>query len=139
MNEVDLRFSRAVSRTAGGDAAELVEMLRSDAPLGREEREVLALLIDELASRPPMKEKPGRPSGSEKVHRRDQWKAVAEYRQSMDRGILGKNAALDVAREYGVTKNTLLSWNTEIKSAEQRMKDSGLPNWRFGEWSNLPE
>ncbi|MER9530163.1 hypothetical protein NKI89_10195 [Mesorhizobium sp. M0309] len=132
----DIQFGHAVRKAVIGDATELVALLQSDVQLGQGERSILADLIDELASRPQVKAT-GRPKG-DKVDGNAQRRAVRQYRSLVSAGEPPKNAAIDVAAAFKVSKSTLLAWHTEISTAERQMKDLELPNWRFDDWG-VPE
>ncbi len=139
---VDTAFVHAIERaranpadrTKPGNPADLLAWLQSDAPLGEGERDRLADLLSELAERVPRRSKKGRPPGTAKLSATALWHIVAEYDASIVAGRVRKQSLHDVADKYGISKRTLEAAISDVRSAEGRMKEQGLPNWRLRDW-----
>mgnify|MGYP001122677962 CR=1 FL=1 len=139
MDEVhayDTAFGNAVHRAVAdpndfakpGDASTLIEWLRSEAPMGKGERELLADLLAELAARKPKRSANGRPKGS-KLRATEQWRMVVAYRELVANGEAPKNALVDTAKAYGVSTRTLQSAMKEIAETERRIQNQGREGW----------
>lgn len=108
-------FRDAVLVAAAGDGGSLAAILRSDAPVGAGEREMLALLAEGAFRR-----KAGKRSQHSPAVRR--WAAVF-YIERIEAGESSDSILADLREIFGVERSTLLGWVEEIREHETNFPD----------------
>lgn len=111
-NVVDVDFANAVRMAANGTGDALAKILKSDAPIGRAEREMLADLV-----RGGFKPLPGkRPSMPFSEQRR----IAVDYIERLEAGEASDAILADMTQRHGIKRSTILGWVAEIRKVEQQ-------------------
>lgn len=119
----DVKFSQLVHATAAlheQSALELAEYLRSDAPLGPGERDMLA---DFIAGEFALSSRRG---AQAKVSPSGQRAAVAEFVQRTDNGEPAEAVANEIYNQLDVRRSTFFQWISEIRPIILKLDSMGL-------------